>query len=63
MEDQGSPGKDGCDVSKAPMGDDFNLLLGYDCKVRERDGNVVAEVPANRSDGTCGQLTAVGEAG
>jgi hypothetical protein len=29
-------------------------VLGFDCKVREPDGEVTVELVPNRSDGTCG---------
>lgn len=58
LEDQGGPGRDGCDISEAPrIGSSglSGLVVGYDCKVRAGGGEVVAEVSPDRPDGTCGQ--------
>ena len=58
LQDQGSPGRDGCD-----LGDNGVTLervrmeyeLDYDCLLRNRSGEVVASTTPNRADGTCGQ--------
>jgi hypothetical protein len=54
-EDQGGPGRDGCDGPEAGRGLGYNVL-GFDCKVRDASDKVVAVTTANRSDGTCGQV-------
>lgn len=54
LEDQGDPGRDGCDDATQPGGVDMPTL-GFDCRVRDRAGTVLETVPRNRSDGTCGQ--------
>jgi hypothetical protein len=30
------------------------IVCGFDCRIREPDGDVVAKLVPNRSDGTCG---------
>ena len=39
----------------APNGDAQMNTLGFDCKVRDARGSVVATTTPNRRDGTCGQ--------
>lgn len=63
LEDQGSGGRDGCDQpdwlsnqpDPSPNRLDMQGVLGFDCKVRDVDGTVVATTQPNRSDGLCGQ--------
>jgi hypothetical protein len=64
LQDQGDPGPDRCDMDEAPYthydvvgdrGDRGGLVLGFDCAVRDRDGEVVTIDDPNRPDGTCGQ--------
>jgi hypothetical protein len=63
LEDQGSGGRDGCDHADwlsdphelSDSGLDVDGVLGFDCKVRDVDGTVVATTQPNRSDGSCGQ--------
>jgi hypothetical protein len=51
-QDQTGPDEDeGCDFDQTERG---HAVLGFDCKVREPDGEVTVEVVPNRSDGTCG---------
>ena len=51
-QDQTGPGEDqACDFDET---EDAYPVLGFDCKVREPDGEVTAELEPNRSDGTCG---------
>jgi len=53
LQDQGSPGDDGCDVDAS--GPTAGLaVLGYDCRIRDA-GTVLGIADANRPDGTCGQ--------
>lgn len=57
LEDQGAPGRDGCDVTEFPdNGDGFGpAYIGFDCQLHGTlytPGTVMAP---NRSDGTCGQ--------
>jgi hypothetical protein len=50
-QDQSKPGRDGCDSDDTlPRA----KVLGFDCRIREPDGDVVAKLVPNRSDGTCG---------
>lgn len=51
LQDSGPPGPDGCDGKETVR---TNRVLGLDCKVREPDGDAVAELEPNRPDGTCG---------
>lgn len=51
LEDNGEPGRDGCD---GPDHNSLGITLGFDCKVRSPEGEVVDEVEPNRADGTCG---------
>lgn len=51
FQDQGGPGRDGCDFDETSR---YDRTLGFDCKVRASDGEVVAEVVPNRPGGTCG---------
>lgn len=57
LQDQGSPGRDGCDGSDRPSRSSVEQapVVGYDCKARDVDGTVVATTQPNRPDGTCGQ--------
>ena len=51
-QDQTGPGEDErCDFQET---EDAYPVLGFDCKVREPDGEVTVELVPNRSDGTCG---------
>lgn len=51
-QDQTGPGEDEhCDFDQT---EDGYLVLGFDCRVREPDGEVTVELVPNRSDGTCG---------
>jgi len=51
-QDQTGPGEDeGCDFDQT---EDAYPVLGFDCKVREPDGEATVELVPNRSDGTCG---------
>lgn len=51
-QDQTGPDEDeGCDFDQTERA---YVVLGFDCKVREPDGEVIVEVVPNRSDGTCG---------
>lgn len=54
LEDQGSPGDDGCDIDASGPAPAGEPVLGYDCQIRD-DGNVLGNAEPNRSDGTCGQ--------
>ena len=57
LQDQHAPGRQ---KASEPCGDlgrtdaDFNVL-GFDCKVRDPAGTVIARTTPNRHDGTCGQ--------
>lgn len=51
FEDGGSPGPGECDRSTV-MPDAH--VLGFDCKLRDPDGKVVAELEANQPNGSCG---------
>jgi len=53
-EDQGSPGRDDCDGT-TNSGGPQNHTLGFDCKIRNNAGAVVATTTPNRVDGDCGQ--------
>jgi hypothetical protein len=54
-QDQTGPGEDpGCDFGETERA---YAVLGFDCKVREPDGEVTVEVVPNRNDGTCGLPT------
>ena len=61
LQDQGSPGRDGCDGSDRPRRSSVTSgiakapVVGFDCKARDVDGVVVATTQPNRPDGTCGQ--------
>lgn len=61
LQDQGSPGRDGCDDSDRPRRSPVTSgiaeapVVGFDCKARDVDGVVVATTQPNRPDGTCGQ--------
>lgn len=61
LQDQGGPGRDGCDGNGLPSqstvasGLAIAPVLGFDCKVRDVNGTVVATTTPNRPDGTCGQ--------
>jgi hypothetical protein len=51
-QDQTGPTEDErCDFGET---EDPYAVLGFDCKVREPDGEVTLELVPNRSDGTCG---------
>lgn len=51
-QDQTGPNEDEhCDFDQT---EDAYPVLGFDCKVREPDGEVTVELVPNRSDGTCG---------
>ncbi len=51
-QDQTGPNEDErCDFQQT---EDAYPVLGFDCKVREPDGEVTVELVPNRSDGTCG---------
>jgi hypothetical protein len=54
FEDQGGPGRDGCDDRHAGAGLSWRVL-GFDCKIRDPADVVVATTTPNRTDGTCGQ--------
>ncbi|CAN5691058.1 hypothetical protein BH10ACT1_BH10ACT1_02390 [soil metagenome] len=54
LQDQGAPGRDGCDGDELAPGS-RSEVLGYDCRVRSASGDVVETVGPNRPDGTCGQ--------
>jgi hypothetical protein len=54
LEDQGGPGRDGCDDRHAGASFSWNVL-GFDCKIRDPGDVVVATSTPNRADGTCGQ--------
>jgi hypothetical protein len=54
LEDQGSPGDDGCDLDPL-SGWRGAPILGFDCKVRDTDARVIATSTPNRSDELCGQ--------
>lgn len=51
-QDQGGPGKDGCDLPDHGEYTDVGPTLGFDCKVRDASGKVVDSVP-KAADGTC----------
>ena len=53
LQDQGAPGRDGCELPRIGT-KDFDVL-GLDCRVRTNKNVVVASTTPNRSDGTCGQ--------
>lgn len=54
-QDQTLAGEDGrCDFDQTERA---YAVLGFDCKVREPDGEVTVEVVPNRRDGTCGLPT------
>lgn len=58
-QDQTGPGEDErCDFDQT---EPAYAVLGFDCKVREPDGEVIVEVVPNRSDGTCGLPATEGE--
>ncbi len=58
-QDQTGPGEDErCDFDQTEAG---HLVLGYDCKIRQPDGEVEVELVPNRNDGTCGLPQAEGE--
>ena len=58
LEDQGAPGRDGCDITVG-FGvwarRDASPVLGYDCRIRDSERHVVGTYPPNRRDGICGQ--------
>jgi hypothetical protein len=54
LEDQGSPGRDGCELRHGEHPAGYNVL-GLDCKVRDVAEIVVATTTPNRPDGTCGR--------
>jgi hypothetical protein len=54
LQDQGSPGDDGCDIDPSGPAASGQAVLGYDCRIRD-GGNVLGSAEANRADGTCGQ--------
>jgi hypothetical protein len=54
LEDQGTPGRDGCDIGVWPRRD-ATPVLGYDCRIRNSERHVIGTYPPNRRDGTCGQ--------
>lgn len=58
LEDQGEPGRDGCDAS-VPM--DGSITLGLDCVLRDPGGATLDRLEPNRDDGTCGQPDPGGE--
>lgn len=51
-QDQGGPGKDGCDLPDHGTNTDVGPTLGFDCKVRDGSGKVIDSVPV-RADGSC----------
>ena len=57
LEDQNAPGP----TAKGPCGDSDRKgvagmnTLGFDCKLRDETGRVVATTTPNRADGLCGQ--------
>lgn len=51
FEDGGEPGPGDCDGSKVARS---GLVLGFDCKLRNPGGDVVAELEPNQPDGRCG---------
>ncbi len=51
-QDQGGPGKDGCDLPDHGEYLDVGPTLGFDCKVRDQHGKVIDSVPS-AADGTC----------
>lgn len=53
LQDQGSPGDDGCDDSEV-RGWGATKTLGYDCNVRASNGDELETLEPNRADGTCG---------
>jgi hypothetical protein len=58
LEDQGKPGRDGCDITVGfgvSARSDPAPVLGYDCRIRDSERHVVGKYPPNRRDGTCGQ--------
>jgi hypothetical protein len=58
LEDQGTPGRDGCDITVGSgvwARRDAAPVLGYDCRIRDGERHVVGTFPPNRRDGTCGQ--------
>ena len=57
-QDQGNPGRDGCDFGE--IAEHYDRTLGFDCKIRTADGEVETELVPNRRDGTCG-LAGVGD--
>jgi hypothetical protein len=59
-EDQGGPGRDGCDggemLGDRPLDGFGDGYIGFDCRIH--DGSDVTDdtvIPPNRPDGTCGQ--------
>lgn len=52
LQDQGGPGRDGCDLPDHGSDTDIGPTLGFDCKVRDRSGRVVDSLP-ELPDGTC----------
>jgi hypothetical protein len=58
LEDQGTPGRDGCDITVGSgvwARRDAAPVLGYDCRIRDGERHVIGTYPPNRRDGTCGQ--------
>jgi len=53
LQDQGAPGRDGCELPR--VGTKTFDVLGLDCRVRTDRNVVIASTTPNRSDGTCGQ--------
>ena len=53
LQDQGAPGRDGCELPR--VGTKEFDVLGLDCRVRTDRNVVVASTTPNREDGTCGQ--------
>ena len=59
LQDQGAPGRDGCDMTDHTHGYGVGAntlpILGFDCRLRDAHGRVIARFPPNRPDGLCGQ--------
>lgn len=51
-QDQGGPGKDGCDLPDHGQYTDVGPTLGFDCKIRAGSGEVIDSLP-RADDGSC----------
>lgn len=51
-QDQGGPGKDGCDLPDHGTNTDVGPTLGFDCKIRNGSGRVIDSLP-QQPDGSC----------